>query len=70
MTRMWQQWVNAILGVWLIAVPFIGFTSVGLTWALVITGIVVAVLALWGAGQEAGERSYLSQLETQVRHQQ
>lgn len=68
-THMWMQWVNAILGVWLIAVPFLGFTTVGLTWALVLTGIAVAVLAVWGAGQEASERQEIEQLEARLRHQ-
>ena len=65
----WMNWVNAILGVWLIAVPFLGFTTVGLTWALVLTGIAVAVLAVWAAGQEASERQEIEQLEARLRHQ-
>lgn len=63
---MWQQWVNAILGVWLIAVPFLGFASASLTWALVVTGIVVAVLALWGAGEESSERTHIAELEQRL----
>jgi uncharacterized iron-regulated membrane protein len=66
---MWMSWVNAVLGVWLIAVPFLGFTPVGLTWALVLTGIAVAVLAVWSAGQEASERTHIEQLEARLRHQ-
>ncbi len=45
----WQQWVNAILGLWVIAVPFTGLAGSALMWVLVITGIVVAVLGAWGA---------------------
>lgn len=66
---MWTQWVNAVLGVWLIAVPFVGFTTVGLTWALVLTGIAVAIFAVLGAGQEASERQEMAQLEARLRHQ-
>jgi uncharacterized iron-regulated membrane protein len=66
---MWMSWVNAVLGVWLIAVPFLGFTPVGLTWALVLTGIAVAGLAVWSAGQEASERTHIEQLEARLRHQ-
>ena len=47
---MWQQWVNAILGLWVLAIPFLGFTGATLTWTLVITGLVVAILGFWGAG--------------------
>lgn len=53
---MWQQWVNGVLGLWTIAIPFIGLTGNALTWTLAITGIVVAVLGFWGAAQEQSER--------------
>lgn len=46
---MWQQWVNGILGLWVIVVAFLGFTGSTLMWTLAITGIVVAVLGFWGA---------------------
>jgi hypothetical protein len=53
---MWQQWVNAILGLWIIAVPFIGITGVALMWTLAVTGIVIAILGFWGAQESQGER--------------
>jgi len=46
---MWQHWVNALLGLWIIVLAFLGMSGGTLTWTLVITGLVVAVLALWGA---------------------
>jgi len=46
---MWQQWVNVVLGIWIIVVPFLGMAASTLAWALVVTGVVVAALALWGA---------------------
>lgn len=46
---MWQQWVNTILGLWVLALAFIGLTGSALTWTLAITGIAVAVLGYWGA---------------------
>ncbi|MHB8660810.1 MAG: SPW repeat protein [Minisyncoccota bacterium] len=45
---MWQKWVNALLGLWIIAVPFLGMTGSALMWTLVISGILVAVFSLWG----------------------
>ncbi len=48
---MWQQWVNGILGLWVIVVPFLGLTAQAFTWTLVVTGLVVAVLGFWGAGE-------------------
>lgn len=52
---MWQQWLNLLLGLWVIAIPFIGLTADALTWTLAITGIVMAALALWGAIYEQSE---------------
>lgn len=53
---MWQQWVNVILGLWIIAVPFLNMTGSGLMWALVITGLLVAALGVWGASEATSER--------------
>ena len=54
---MWQQWVNALLGLWIIALPFLALTGASLTWTLVISGIVIAVLAVWGASEETTGRT-------------
>ncbi|MBI2025298.1 SPW repeat protein [Candidatus Kaiserbacteria bacterium] len=54
---MWQQWTNAVLGLWLIVVPFTGMTGNTLTWALVITGVAVAALSLWGMQGTSSEES-------------
>ncbi len=43
---MWQDWVNGILGLWVILLPFIGMTD---QTTLIITGIVIAVLGFWAA---------------------
>jgi len=53
---MWQQWINALLGLWVIAVPFIGMSQNALMWTLAITGIVIAVLGAWGAIETTPER--------------
>ena len=54
---MWQQWVNAVLGLAIIVVPFLGLTSTSLMWTLIVGGLAVTVLALWGASQETMERN-------------
>lgn len=46
---MWQQWVNAFLGLWVLITPFFRWSPSGLTTNLVITGIVIAILGFWGA---------------------
>jgi hypothetical protein len=55
---MWKQWVNAIIGLGIIAVSFMGLTVAALMYTLVIGGIVLVVLSLWSAyeiGTETGE---------------
>ncbi len=51
-TSLWQQWVNAILGLGVIAVPFLALTGATLSWTLVITGAIVAILGFWATAQE------------------
>lgn len=46
---MMQNWVNAILGLVVIAVAFMGFSEITLTWTLVIVGAAIAALGFWGA---------------------
>lgn len=46
---MWQQWINFLAGIWIIISPYLGFSSSAMTTNLVVTGIIVAILAIWGA---------------------
>lgn len=46
---MWQQWINFIVGLWIILSAYLGFTPANMATNLTISGIIVAVLALWGA---------------------
>src|SRR3989344_2606793 len=48
---MWKQWVNGVLGIWIVLLPYLGFTSDIHTWLMVVTGIVIAVLAFWSASE-------------------
>ena len=54
---MWQQWINVLLGVWVIAVPFLDLTTNALGWTLGISGIAIAGLALWGVLETNAERA-------------
>ena len=46
---MWQDWLNGILGIWVLVIPFTGMAGSSLTSTLVITGIVIAILGFWSA---------------------
>jgi hypothetical protein len=52
---MWKNWVNGILGLWLIVSAFVGITATGMTANLVIVGIVVAILAFAGLAPNSYE---------------
>lgn len=62
---MWKQWVNAILGLLVLAVPFLGLTTAAFTWTLAIAGVIVAVLSVWSVAEASSatdsERSYARQ---------
>lgn len=49
---MWQQWVNGILGLWVIIIPFVGLGSNSKI-VLIVTGVVIAILGFWGALQKS-----------------
>ena len=51
---MWKQWVNGVLGIWIVLLPYLGFTVGTNTWLMVATGIVIAVLAFWSASENKG----------------
>jgi hypothetical protein len=43
---LWEEWVDVILGAWLVASPWIfGFANMTATWNAVVAGAVVIVLA-------------------------
>lgn len=46
---MWQNWINAILGLWVILSPFMGMSATSMTTNLVVVGAIVSVLGFWGA---------------------
>jgi len=64
---MWQQWLNAIIGLWVIAVPFIGIVGDTLTWTLAVTGVAIAILGIWGAQQEQTMEEELHEMQLQRR---
>lgn len=50
---MWQQWINGILGLGIVAVPFLGLTTAQNTWTLAIAGLVIAALGFWGGAEHS-----------------
>lgn len=49
--RAWEEWINFVIGVWLILAPFIlGFShQTGAMWNHIIVGVIIGVDALWAA---------------------
>ncbi|WP_435100123.1 SPW repeat protein [Arhodomonas sp. AD133] len=47
---MWEEWVNLVLGVWLILAPFVlGFAGMAMaaTWNHIIFGVLIGADAIW-----------------------
>jgi Sec-independent protein secretion pathway component TatC len=53
---MWQQWVNVIVGLFVIAVPFTGMAAATMMWTLIVSGVVIVGLSLWSAYEISAER--------------
>ena len=60
---MWQQWVAAIMGLVVLAVPFLNLSGEALTWTLVVAGAGIAALNFWGASQDA---SYYAERKSEL----
>jgi hypothetical protein len=56
--RLWEEWVNLVLGIWLIIAPFLlGFSGeASATWNHVVLGIVIGVDAIWAMADVAVHR--------------
>jgi len=52
---MWKQWVNAVVGLAVIATPFVALSTTALMWTLVVAGLIVAVLSIWSAMEDPAE---------------
>lgn len=61
--RAWEEWTEAALGTWLVASPWVlGFAAIEAAMvSAVLSGIVIAVLALWVL---VADKDYLGWLET------
>lgn len=54
---MWQDWINALLGLAVIGVAFLGLEPATLMWTLGVLGGVITVLGIWGAASASEESS-------------
>ncbi len=44
---MWQNWLNGILGLWVVLIPFLNFSLAWQRTVLIFSGIVIAILGFW-----------------------
>lgn len=49
--RAWEEWINLVIGIWLILAPFVLGVSANslLMWNYIVVGIIVGADALWAA---------------------
>ena len=52
----WQNWVNALLGLWLIVATYLYVPSGAGRTVMVITGVVVAIIGFWGGLAQPADR--------------
>ncbi len=57
--QMWEEWVNLLIGIWLIIAPFaLGFTEqTAVMWNQIIVGLVVGADALWAMLQRPVQKT-------------
>lgn len=51
---MWKQWVNGVLGLWVILMPYVLPPGSAHQISMVVSGIVIAVLAFWSVSEKGG----------------
>lgn len=58
--QLWEEWLNLIVGLWLIAAPFVlGYTQqTGPMWNQIIVGLLIGADALWAAVQIWGQQRH------------
>lgn len=44
---MWQNWVCGILGLWIVLVVFLGFSSTLTNFFLIVSGLAIVALGFW-----------------------
>lgn len=45
---MWQAWIIAVLGLWVAIEPYLGIDTVTSKVLLLITGVIILILGVWG----------------------
>lgn len=54
---MWKYWVNGILGLLVVFMPFLGFTDGMERIVFVVAGSVIAILAFWSLSESKMNKS-------------
>ena len=65
---MWQNWLNVILGLWIIVVAFLDMSGTSLVWTLVVSGAAITAFAFWGSMETSTEREE-GKMVHRVQHQ-
>lgn len=58
--QLWEEWVNLVIGLWLILAPFaLGFTDqTAPMWNQIVIGLLIGADALWAAVQYSPRRTH------------
>lgn len=44
---MWKNWLNGILGIWVVIIPFLNFSLAWQRTVLIFSGFIIAILGFW-----------------------
>jgi hypothetical protein len=55
---MWQDYLNAILGLAVLVIAFVGLTGATLSWTLGILGLAILILGLWSASASSSSSDF------------
>jgi len=53
---MWRDWINGILGIWIVFLAFLGLPFNARAILMIITGLLIAFLSFWKGASFAADR--------------
>ncbi len=65
MTTTWHTWALAVLGLVVVAVPFLALDALTMTWTSVVVGLAIIGLSMWGLTVGSTEEEYTRQSHLQ-----
>jgi len=62
---MWKDWINGILGLWVVLLAFIGIPFNAKAILMIITGLAIAFLSFWKGASDKVKKEISTPVESQ-----